>query len=601
MSSHRDSINILPSDAIACDGPLMFSEDHFITPDCRLFKRQTNGTTYVELKITTKKQFSWANAKQKLPDGTIADMPNIPGFYSTANKAVIAASLLAYYFKEKLDNVTNMRAVRLDPEMPLHVNNIKWGTLTEQNSSRMQHQRKKVNPENIVQFVYLTKDELKEYSEWGKYYIKNDGTDVVAKYRFNNQLRQVKINISNDGYHNATFHIDNKPKGIRINRLMAHIHHGLDLDDTTKVVDHKDGNILNNHPNNLEVVDHTENVRRGGLSLRLFKVDPSTMKVVETIRCVSEYVETRKELSKKTIQRVCVSGEVYSNFIWLDQSKEGTLFTKDGNDITLTIVAQSITDIAADVQSQIESLCSPLEGNLPSDAIPVSFIGDQEKAVTKRANIDVSILDTISSFDKRGLGNVESRDLLNVRITDHLPCSYVLSYHGKSKSNQLVLCCSSLIIYTRSSENLSLSERKCRICDPTVNREQFDPKIEEGMIPIYEYYSIDPKYSNDTPLMLVKRHDNMVSGILANNGKYSTNNVARIRMSLFGKIKNDTDKWINKAGDYPNRFDFNHRYWSFYGPVNNRLDEEAAIERQWLTSRRMGCSSFQALKAKVLG
>ncbi len=410
MSSHRNLINILPSDAIACDGPLMFSEDHFITPDCRLFKRTKSGNGFNENTLINNIHFAWANAKQKLPDGTIADMPNINGFYSTANNRVIAASLLAYYFKEKLDDVENMRAVRLDPEMPLHANNIKWGSLTDQHCSRLGHLRKKVNPENIVQFVYLTKDELKEYSEWGKYYIKNDGTDVVAKFRFNDELRQVTIKIGTDGYHNATFHIDNKPKNIRINRLMAHIHHGLDLDDTTKVVDHKDGDILNNHPNNLEVVDHTENVRRGGLSLRLFKVDPSTMKVVETIRCVSEYVETRKELSKKTIQRVCVSGEVYSNFIWLDQSKEGTLFTKDGNDITLTIVAQSIIDIAADVQSQIESLCSPLEGNLPSDAIPVSFVGDQEKAVTKRANIDVSILDTISSFDKRGLGNVESRD-----------------------------------------------------------------------------------------------------------------------------------------------------------------------------------------------
>lgn len=601
MSSHRTSIATLPSDAIQCDGPLMISNDHFITPDCRLFKRQINGTSFIELKITTKKQFSWPNAKQKLADGTLIDMPNISGFYSKSNRAVVAASLLAYYFKGKLDDVENMRAIRLDPDLPLHADNIKWGTLTEQNNSRMEHLRKKVNPENIVQFVYLSEDELKEYSEWGNYYIKNDGTNIVAKYRFNNELRQVSINTSSDGYYNATFHIDNKPKSIRINRIIAHIHHGLDLDDTTKVVDHKDGNILNNHPSNLEVVDHTENVRRGGLALGLFKVDPSTMKVVETIRCVSEYVSNNENLSKKTIQRVCVSGEVYNNFIWLDQSKEGTLFTKDGDRITLTVIGRSIADIAADVQSQIELLCSPLEGKLPSDAIPVSYIGKQKKAVVNRIDVDASILATIASFDKRELGNVETRDILNERIIEHLPCSYVLSYHGKSKSNQLVLCCSTMIIYMRSSENLSLTDRKCRMCDPTLERDQFDPKIEEGMVPVYEYYSIDPDHSNDVPLTIANRHANMMSGILADSGKYTTNNINYMRMSLFGKTKKVTAKWVEKAGDYPNRYAFKNRYWSFYGPVNGLLDEEAAAKTQWLPTRRLMCSSFQALRTKVFG
>ena len=86
--------------------------------------------------------------------------------------------------------------------------------------------------------------------------------------RSNNLFKEITIRTGGDGYKNVVLHINGIQKSYRINRLMTMITGGVDND---KVVDHVDGDITNNSTDNLEEVDHTENVRRGKCATKIFK------------------------------------------------------------------------------------------------------------------------------------------------------------------------------------------------------------------------------------------------------------------------------------------------------------------------------------------
>lgn len=69
--------------------------------------------------------------------------------------------------------------------------------------------------------------------------------------------------VVNNNYHRITFRSDNgTEKNLMIHRVMAHLYHGLALDDLSMEPDHLDKNKYNNHKDNIEVVTKSENCRR---------------------------------------------------------------------------------------------------------------------------------------------------------------------------------------------------------------------------------------------------------------------------------------------------------------------------------------------------
>lgn len=98
----------------------------------------------------------------------------------------------------------------------------------------------------------------------GKYEVKQDGT-VWTRWNknstallANNGLREIGT-IDNDGYRIFAPRINGKKIKVKVHRLVYRYFHG-EL-DSAKVVNHKDGNRQNNHPDNLELLDWVSNIK----------------------------------------------------------------------------------------------------------------------------------------------------------------------------------------------------------------------------------------------------------------------------------------------------------------------------------------------------
>lgn len=142
-SKIRITIDSLPTNAKACNGPLMYDPSKFITPDMRLFEKTSHG--YRELSSKTK-LWSWCSAKyvkeeyldsdgrilnECLDDNGVALpeylglMDSYPEFYSKGSGKTTARPLVCYYFCGKV-NPTDMRAALINPSLPIHADNLQW-------------------------------------------------------------------------------------------------------------------------------------------------------------------------------------------------------------------------------------------------------------------------------------------------------------------------------------------------------------------------------------------------------------------------------------------------------------------------------------------
>lgn len=578
--------NALPDNAIACNGPLMYDLNRHITPDGKLFHVHPTTNRIKEIRISKQKQWAWGSAKQKLPDDTIIDMPSIDGFYECKNGRATPTALLAYYFIEKI-NPVGMRGIVIDPNGPLRVNNIRWGTKKEQDTARLNAIRPMVNPENIYKIVDNVI--IEEYTQWkdSNYFVKNDGSRVIKS--MDNAYKEINIYTGSDGYHSITAHINGTPKVIRMNRLMAAIHHRLDL-DSDLVIDHVDGNILNNHPNNLQIVSIQENTRRGNSACPIIKVDPNTMRVVEEIRCIQEYVDEHPEYSLKTIRRIKNTNEQFNNFYWLNKQLENILYVIEDNKIRF---------LQMDINHVVEYILGKIQEYHSDNVINPEILPIDENGLIEHTD---EIINLVNELDPRGLGREDDIEKYQRIISGHLPCCRLVSYHGNVANPQIVICLKTMLIFTRSIDNLNQVSRKCPlcICNRGNNRQMFKPTDPEMNIPIYSFNAIGGKRSNGDPLAFHNSYSTVYDAIKED---YSPSKLKSIRQSLFGLTNESTKHWIDqtkkldRTKNFPKRVLSMDLYWSFYPPIDGYLSE---THPDWLLERRLNCATVQCLRDAVI-
>lgn len=578
-TNFRKTIDALPEDAVPCSGPLMFDTNRFITPNGRLFKAQKKG--FIELALTSRgnEYFSWGNAK-KLNGSVVEDMEPIEGFY-VSNKGgswVLARALVAYYFVDRISDPTGMRAQLIDRSKPMHSTNLHWVTKTQQAVETMHRARQAVNSDNIYQTIGQSEVNWDDYNRWldSDYWIKSDGTQVL-RGRHADNVRILMPRVSNPNASMQYRQVNIDTKFMRMNRLVIESKLGRRL-SADEVVDHLDGNTLNDAMANLEIVDHTENVRRGGLATGFIKVDPSSMTIVERHRSIKEYCDNNDSISHREMTLHLTTGKIFNDFIWLKESDVGDLYILDGDTV-------KIHDVETRKKAIISSLNSLIEtSQISEDMVPV---------IEEHIQPTEKMIELLKTLDPRGIGNAESRNAVQQKMSNHLSCCWLLSYHGTVKTPQIVLCMNTLLVFERSKDNLDLAERKCPVCVFARGESggtNFDYDAPESMIPLYLYNHARKSKANPDPLRFVAKYNSTLE--LAN--AYTEDNtklpaaVKAIRESVF---QYSTGFFAKTT--IPKRTKFREMYVSFYPPSINIMFEE---NPDWILQRRLNCAAVAAMR-----
>lgn len=152
--------------------------------------------------------------------------------------------------------------------------------------------------ENILPKLQIIKEEWKGIQDYTDYFISNLGRVKSLK---NNIEKFLKPGIGSSGYYNIALCKDGVPKTFRIHQLVAL--HFID-EPQGRIINHIDGNKLNNQVSNLEYVSYSDNLnhaykkklRPKGEKIHCSKL---TDKDVLKIRVLLGYNKTRGELSTK--------------------------------------------------------------------------------------------------------------------------------------------------------------------------------------------------------------------------------------------------------------------------------------------------------------
>jgi len=571
----RTNVTQLPANARQCDGPLLYSLNHWVTPNGDFFKVAPKTGRITQLKATGagRKYYSWGGAQHLLTNGETQPMEAIEGIF-VRNKGVtqvLIRALVCYYFVEKIDDPTGLRADLIIHQEAISPENLHWISKDRQTDIRMVELRAKVNPENIHRIVNDPIDLTEEYTEWNGYFIKNDGTRVLKA--LDSGMREINIRISSDGYPNVMLRIEGHPNEERMNRLMIKVR-GIDITD--KVIDHIDGNPLNNRFENLAVVDNAENIRRGGVATEILKIDPTTMKIVERIRCIREYTDAQgEEWDHKALSQRIDAGDIYNNFLWFDTISEGIVYKIIHDDI---IVYINRDDIVNDIREKIHDYAT--SGRIQENMLPLN------------AQPTAEMETIISELDSRGHGNEEYLNNTNVECQkdNRFACCRVLSYFGHSDASQIVLCLKTLVVFMISRDNLINISKSCPLCTNTHESDgkKMVFKGPEETIPIYSYAPARHSLKNPYPLRFGYRFPTWRDAFPEiTDQKKMFSAMKPLRKTLFGKT----------TGNTGNRSKCKGLYYSFYPPRNDHMDE---TNPNWLLQRRMSCAAIVAMRNYVL-
>lgn len=576
----RSTISQLPADAIPCDGPLMFSSERFISPNGALYKVHPSTHRIQVLKPcgSRKQYYSWDNAK-KIVDGQIVAMDPIEGFYvlNRGGGQVLIRALVAYYFVQKLENPQGMRAQLINNELPISSANVHWITASEQTTERMNNIREIPNP--TPTYIESTDINFDDYSEYHGYMVNNNGTQVL-KRQSNGKFKEMSIRTSSDGYKNVSLHINGITKNYRMNRLMATIRYGELSND--QVIDHVDGNILNNAISNLAIVDTTENIRRGRLATKFVKVNPVSMEIVERIRCIREYCDEHEDLDHRELSMRLSTAEIYKNYIWLREEDKNDLYQIINDKIHIITFDYRMRSIREQIQNLLE------RGSITEDMIPLTNDIPQ---------LTDAMSDIIYNLDPRRGGRDDMRVDTDSMINANIPCCRVLSYFGGTDAKQIFICLKTLLIFARSRDNILIVDRqKCPLCvfdRVNSSRNKFSQYDPESSIPIYTYTHARQTAINPESLKFIGKHLTTADAIKDEHGNDPANPIG-VMLPLRKSLFNHSSGYFAKT-NIPKRAKCREMYVSFYPPTNGFMDE---TNPDWILRRRLDCPIIQAMRTK---
>ena len=216
-----------------------------------------------------------------------------------SKKMFYAHRLVAEHF---LPNIENLPVVnhKDGDKLNNNVNNLEWVSYSD-NAKHWHSNREKINVNREYYIEDLPNEEWKQYKN---YLVSSYGR--VRHGKNNNLLRPslacgyYKVRLSNDGL----------VEDCLIHKLVWNLFSTYDMPDSNTIIDHIDGNKLNNNINNLRKITLSENVRA---ALYEQKTNSSAKKVGQYSldgEFLNEFVSTRAaaealSLDSSTISKVC--------------------------------------------------------------------------------------------------------------------------------------------------------------------------------------------------------------------------------------------------------------------------------------------------------
>ncbi len=572
----RTFINALPNDAVQCNGDILYSLNHWVSPNGDFYKvyKTTNGNERIQKIADSGPQnayHSFSDAMMKLDNGEMKKMDKLDGIFvrNATTTRVLTRALICYYFVERksfteLDGI--MHADLIDKNGNMIPSNLRWVSKEEQKNNRLDKRRLKVNPKNIWKHVDIPDDLDTAYIEWNNYFVKKDGTRVIKLN--NDKFKEITLNTGSDGYKNITVVVGNISETIRMNRFMLKITTGITDDQH---VDHIDGDITNNSLDNLEAVSPTENARRGINATSFIKVDPESMKILDEIRCIIEY--TKKQgppYNERALAARLDTFKKYNNFLWFRESSENVIYKIEDDIVKPVDINQIQANAIHAIRERVDQILTNNE--LTEDMLPIGGpISDDT----------IALLDTL---DPRGVGDIISKNDTNNYIKGHCPCCILLSYYGGSDNGQVVLCTHTMLVFVRSRDNLLQTDRKCPLCtnyhEESATRMKFSPDGPESGIPIYSYTSPRRTNDNEDPSSF--------------KNKYLTWRDFAGHDAKPGVFKSLRDSICEiTTGTTGARAKCRNLIISMYPPVNNHINESST---NWILNRRINCTAMVIMK-----
>lgn len=195
-----------------------------------------------------------------------------------------------------------------------NLTNLEWATASENCQHAIKTELKKAGDQTINLFNGDLENEIwKDVLDYPNYKISNIGRIINHKTK-----RLLKLTVNKHGYYEVNLWKDNHGKTSQIHRLVFEAFKGSKI-DSNKVINHIDGNKLNNNLENLEEISRTEN------NLHAFYV----IKTNKTTRQIAQYdkndnfiqkFESLAEAKRKTgvnnISRAANQGTTAGGYYW---------------------------------------------------------------------------------------------------------------------------------------------------------------------------------------------------------------------------------------------------------------------------------------------
>ena len=276
------------------DKELYFNDELLISNTGKLYDKATN----TEIKLSTEKNRVPKTTRifKKLENGEYLRM-HVNGHRYGIHE------LVAYYWLNNPNNYKDVIHVNHNND-DNNVTNLQWVSKSDYNKhcaqkrSLKQNEHKEAGTEGNS---FINDDFINEFTNLGiindndftNYEISNDGKVIrnISKNNFVRYLpdadnRYIAINLQNS---------INIRKCPYIHKIINHVLMNGNYDD---IIDHKDAIPQNNDLSNLEVVTTTENNRRAH-GKPYYKINPDTMEVLDTVRCLPDIYEDNPNMIRE--------------------------------------------------------------------------------------------------------------------------------------------------------------------------------------------------------------------------------------------------------------------------------------------------------------